>query len=83
MPAIDALASEALDRLEDSDRCGTWTCELDEEYRAGSWSRGRRVVQILVERPGELFPRSFWLITSLPDRRDVRRGAARDVPAAR
>ena len=66
VPAIDALAYEALDRLEDSDRCATWSCELDEEYRAGSWSRGRRVVQILVERPGELFPRSFWLITSLP-----------------
>ena len=57
VPAIDALAYEALDRLEDSDRCATWSCELDEEYRAGSWSRGRRVVQILVERPGELFPR--------------------------
>ena len=66
VPAIDALAYEALDRLEDSDRCATWSCELDEEYRAGSWSRGRRVVRILVERPGELFPRSFRLITSLP-----------------
>ena len=36
LPAVDALASEALDRLEDSDRRGTWSCELDEEYRAGA-----------------------------------------------
>ena len=47
-------------------RLRTWTCELDEPYRAKSWSRARRVVQVLVEQPGELFPRSFWLLTSLP-----------------
>ena len=34
VPAIDALASEALDRLGDRDRCGTWSCELDKPYRA-------------------------------------------------
>ena len=34
VPAIDALASEALDRPGDSDRCGTWSCELDKPYRA-------------------------------------------------
>ena len=67
LPAIGALAYEALaGRLRDGDDSGTWTCELDEPYRAKSWSRARRVVQVLVEQPGELFPRSFWLLTSLP-----------------
>ena len=66
LPAIDALAYEALaGRPRDGDDSGTWTCELDEPYRAKSWSRARRVVQVLVEQPGELFPRSFWLLTSL------------------
>ena len=32
----------------------------------GSWSRSRRVVQVVVERPGELIPRCFWLLTSMP-----------------
>ena len=41
VPAVDALASGALDSLEDSDRRGTWSCELDEEYRAGSWWSAR------------------------------------------
>ena len=36
----------------------TWVCESS--YRAGSWSRSRRVVQVVVERPGELIPRCFW-----------------------
>ena len=42
----------------------TWVCESS--YRAGSWSRSRRVVQVVVERPGELIPRCFWLLTSMP-----------------
>ncbi len=28
----------------------------EESYRAKSWSRSRRVVQVVVERPGELIP---------------------------
>ena len=42
----------------------TWVCESS--YRAGSWSRSRRVVQVVVERPGELIPRCFRLLTSMP-----------------
>lgn len=33
-------------------------------YRAGAWSRERRVVLVVVRRAGELLPRHFWLITS-------------------
>ena len=66
-PAIDALAREAwAGKPRDGDESGTWTCELDEPYRAKSWSRARRVVQVLVERPGEPFPRSFQPPASLP-----------------
>ena len=53
---LKRLALPAVDAL---------VCEAAEPYRAGSWSRTRRVVQVLVEEPGELFPRTFWLLTSL------------------
>jgi hypothetical protein len=44
-----------------------WTHELT--YRAGSWSRKRRVVLVVLERPGEqghLFLNHFFLLTSAP-----------------
>ena len=53
---LKRLALPAVDAL---------VCEAAEPYRAGTWSRTRRVVQVLVEEPGELFPRTFWLLTSL------------------
>ena len=34
-------------------------------YRAQSWSRPRRVVLVVLERPGDLFLDHFWLVTSL------------------
>jgi hypothetical protein len=40
----------------------TWTYEL--AYRADTWSRERRVVLVVVERPDELFLHHFWLITN-------------------
>ena len=40
----------------------TWVHEL--RYRAGSWSRQRRVVLVVQERPGELFLHTFFLLTS-------------------
>ena len=40
----------------------TWFHELN--YRAGSWSRERRVVLVVQERADELFLHHFWLITS-------------------
>lgn len=39
-----------------------WTYELD--YQAASWSRQRRVVLVVQERPEELYLHHFWIITS-------------------
>ena len=41
----------------------------EHEYRAGSWDKARRVVLVVLERPGELFLDHFWLLTSLSERR--------------
>lgn len=40
----------------------TWLHEL--QYRAGSWSRDRRVVLVVLEREDELYLHHFWIITS-------------------
>lgn len=40
----------------------TWTVEMN--YKAASWSKERRVVLVLTEKPGELFLHYFWLVTS-------------------
>ena len=42
----------------------TWLHELS--YRAASWAAPRRVVAVMVERPGELFPDHFFLVTNAP-----------------
>lgn len=42
----------------------TWFHEMS--YKAKSWSCARRVVLVVVEVPGELFCRHFWLITNWP-----------------
>jgi len=34
-------------------------------YKAGSWSRERRIVHISIQEPGELVSRDFFLVTSL------------------
>jgi hypothetical protein len=39
-----------------------WVHELS--YAAGTWSRERRVVLVVMERPGELFLHRFFLVTS-------------------
>ena len=44
-----------------------WFHELS--YRAESWDRTRRVVLVVVERPGRLYPDHFWLLTSLSRKR--------------
>lgn len=40
-----------------------WFHEMS--YRAGAWSRERRVVLVVLERPDQLLLDRFWLITSL------------------
>ena len=64
LPAMDAVVWDALSNGAPAGKPRTWVCESS--YRAGSWSRSRRVVQVVVERPGELIPRCFWLLTSMP-----------------
>ena len=44
-----------------------WFHELT--YQAESWDRARRVVLVVRERPGELYPDHFWLLTSLSRKR--------------
>ncbi len=43
-----------------------WTHEL--QYQADGWSRPRRVVLIVQEKPDELFLHHFWLVTNWPAR---------------
>ncbi len=40
----------------------TWRSE--QTYQAEPWSRARRVVLVVQERPGELFLHHFWLLTN-------------------
>ncbi len=44
-----------------------WFHELT--YQAESWDRARRVVLVVRERLGELYPDHFWLLTSLSRKR--------------
>lgn len=40
----------------------TWTVELN--YQAGNWTKSRRVVLVVIERPGEIFLDHFFMVTS-------------------
>jgi hypothetical protein len=37
----------------------------EKTYAAGAWSRERRVVLVVIERPGELLLDHFWLLTNI------------------
>ena len=39
-----------------------WTVEMT--YKAAAWTKERRIVLVVSERPGELFLHHFWLVTS-------------------
>lgn len=39
-----------------------WTFELG--YQAQNWTKARRVVLVVLDRPGELFLHHFWLVTN-------------------
>lgn len=49
-----------------------WVHEVD--HQPDAWSRKRRLVLVVIERPGELLPHHFWLVTSL--KQDVHEGHA-------
>ena len=40
---------------------------FDMSYQAYSWDINRRVVLVVKRRPGELFTKTFWLITNIPE----------------
>jgi hypothetical protein len=63
-PVLDRLADPHLNRPPGRPPAEgrTWFVELS--YRAQSWPRARRVVLVVCERPGGLFPDWFWLITN-------------------
>ncbi len=67
--AIDRLAAKYLNQPRSVSwiKPRTWCHEL--EYKADSWERPRRVVVVVVERPGELCPRHFYLVRSLEKNR--------------
>lgn len=66
--ALDRLAEPFLQRaLTRPANEHLWTHELS--YRAGSWTKSRRVVLVIVEHPGDqgtLFLDHFFLLTSAP-----------------
>ncbi len=47
---------------------GTRIRLYEDRYRAGSWKQARRVVLVVLDKPGELISRYFWLVTNLPRR---------------
>jgi hypothetical protein len=63
-PVLDKMAEPFLTRppgrppLEGRE----WTVEM--VYKAASWTKERRVVLVVDERPGELLLHHFWLVTS-------------------
>lgn len=63
---LDRLATPLLKRPvgRPPDEPRTWHHEL--EYQAESWSRPRRVVLVVQERPDELLLHHFFLVTSWP-----------------
>ena len=63
--ALDRLAAPNMKRPEGCPTAdgGMWFHEM--EYQAKSWSKARRIVLVVVERPGQLLLDRFWLITNL------------------
>ena len=59
------LTQPARGRSEDEPR--VWFHEMT--YQAESWDRARRVVLVVEEQPGKLYPHHFWLLTSLSRKR--------------
>jgi hypothetical protein len=63
-PVLDRMAADYLRRPVGRPPAEprTWLHELT--YQAKSWSKPRRVVLVVLERPSELFLHHFWLITN-------------------
>lgn len=61
---LDQMADPYLDRPPGPRPAEPRTWFVEMSYRAESWSQERRVVLVVLERPGELFLDYFWLITN-------------------
>lgn len=62
--ALNRLAQPHLEQAPTPDGAEPQLRFHEMEYRAGSWSRARRAVLVVQDRPGELFAHHFWLLTS-------------------
>ena len=63
-PVLDRMAAPHLKRPPGRPPHEPRTWFHETSYRAQGWSRPRRAVLVVQERPGELFLHHFWLITS-------------------
>ena len=63
-PRLDKLAAPFMKRPPGRPprEARVWLHELS--HRAGTWSKDRRVVLVVLEKPGELFLKKFFLVTS-------------------
>ena len=68
---IDYVMRQRSNPLLKKQAVDTYVRPVDEEtcieltYKGGKWGKKRRLVLVLVPLPGELFPRFFYLLTSL------------------
>lgn len=58
-----AKECEEIARTKAAGEAGEWAVELP-PYRAGSWTRDQRLVLVIVREAGELFTRTFFLLTN-------------------
>jgi hypothetical protein len=63
--ALDRLAAAHLTRPAGRPPAEPRIWFYDKTYAAGAWSRERRVVLVVLERPGELLLDHFWLLTNI------------------
>jgi hypothetical protein len=63
--ALDRLAAAHLTRPVGRPPAEPRIWFYEKSYAAGAWSRERRVVLVVLERPGELLLDHFWLLTNI------------------
>ena len=69
-PVLNRMAEPHLNKPADLSPGEVRTVFHEHEYQAGNWNCKRRVALVVIFSERELFPRHFWLITSLA-REDV------------
>lgn len=68
-PVLDRMAEPYVRRPEGRPTKEPRTWFYEKTYKAKSWTRKRRVVLVVQEVHGELFPRHFWLLTNWSPKR--------------